>query len=109
VVESGLERQLVRIVVSTGLPVLLLQRRYELPGVGVARVDFEFAGLPIVVEVGGSRGYLSGAERQRQERRRNELRLSAQIAPGATLPDDLRSQCQMGRSPVARLVLPSLV
>lgn len=75
VVESGLERQLVRIVASAGLPVLLLQRRYALPGVGVARVDFEFAGLPIVVEVGGSRGYLSGAERQRQERRRNELQL----------------------------------
>jgi hypothetical protein len=75
-VESGLERQFVRIVVSAGLPTPSLQMRYELPGVGVARVDFEFATFPIVVEVGGRRGYLSRDERQRQERRRNALQLA---------------------------------
>lgn len=75
-VESGLERQFVRIVVSAGLPTPSLQKRYELPGVGVARVDFEFATFPIVVEVGGRRGYLSREERQRQERRRNALQLA---------------------------------
>jgi len=75
VVESGLERQLLRVVAGAGLPQLVLQQRYRLAGLGVARVDFELAGLPIVVEVGGRRGYLSAGERQRQERRRNQLQL----------------------------------
>jgi hypothetical protein len=75
-VESGLERQFVRIVARAGLPTPSHQRRYELPGVGVARVDFEFTTYPIVVEVGGRRGYLSREERQRQERRRNALQLA---------------------------------
>lgn len=74
-VESGLERRFVRLVAGSGLPMPQLQRRYELPGVGVARVDFEFATFPLVVEVGGRRGYLSHEERQRQERRRNALQL----------------------------------
>ena len=41
----------------------------------MARVDFDFAPLPIVVEVGGRRGYFSSSERRRQEHRRNELQL----------------------------------
>jgi hypothetical protein len=78
-VESWLERLVLRVVSDAGLPALLLQQRYELPGVGVARVDFEFATFPIVVEVGGQHGYLSREERQRQERRRNELQLRGKI------------------------------
>ena len=74
-VESGLERRFVRLVARSGLPRPQLQRRYELPGIGIARVDFEFAAFPVVVEVGGRRGYLSLDERQRQERRRNALQL----------------------------------
>jgi len=75
-VESGLERRFLSTVTSAGLPRPLLQQRYELPGAGVARVDFEFATFPIVIEVGGRRGYLSREERQRQERRRNALQLA---------------------------------
>ena len=31
--------------------------------------------MPIIVEVGGRRGYMSSAERRRQERRRNAMQL----------------------------------
>ena len=78
-VESWLERLFLRVVGDAGLPLPRLQQRYEIPGVGVARVDFEFATFPIVVEVGGQRGYLSSEERQRQEHRRNELQLRGKV------------------------------
>lgn len=74
-VESWLERRFLALARRSGLPPLVLQRRYEAHGV-VARVDFEFLDAPIVVEVGGRRGYLSRDERQRQERRRNALQLA---------------------------------
>jgi very-short-patch-repair endonuclease len=48
---------------------------YRRVGRHVARVDFDFAPWPVVVEVGGQKGYLTTRERQRQERRRNELHL----------------------------------
>lgn len=41
----------------------------------MARVDFDFDPAPVIVEVGGRRGYLSLDERRRQERRRNQLQL----------------------------------
>jgi len=75
-VESALERRFVAVVRSSGLPLPLLQQRFHLPGVGIARVDFEFANYPVVVEVGGRRGYLSSSERQHQEHRRNALQVA---------------------------------
>ena len=48
---------------------------YRRDGRHVARVDFDFAPWPVIVEVGGQKGYLTTRERQRQERRRNELHL----------------------------------
>lgn len=74
-VQSWLEREFLRTIAGSGLPRPALQRTYRRDGVHIARVDFDFAPLPIVVEVGGRRGYLSLGERQRQERRRNELQL----------------------------------
>lgn len=74
-VQSWLEREFLRTIAGCGLPAPTLQRVYRRDGVHVARVDFDFSPLPIVVEVGGRRGYLSAAERQRQERRRNQLQL----------------------------------
>lgn len=75
VVESWLERRFLALARDAGLPRLRLQVRYQPPGRGVIRVDFEFTSFPVVVEVGGQRGYLSTDERQRQERRRNDLQL----------------------------------
>ncbi len=60
---------------------------YRRDGVHVARVDFDFAPLPIVVEVGGRRGYLSADERRRQEHRRNELQLVGKIVYFFTTED----------------------
>lgn len=76
-VQSWLERLFLELVATAGLPPPDLQRVYRRDGRHVARVDFDFTPLPLVVEVGGRRGYMSATERQRQERRRNELQLLA--------------------------------
>ena len=78
-VESWLERAFLRVISGRGLPQPQLQRTYHCDRVHVARVDFDFAPLPVIVEVGGKRGYLSAAERQRQERRRNQLQLVGKV------------------------------
>lgn len=75
VVESWLERRFVEVLERFDLPVPTLQQRHQLPGVGIARVDFEYPLWRVIVEVGGRRGYLSVDERRRQERRRNALQL----------------------------------
>ena len=74
-VHSFLERRFLRLVRQAGLPEPALQRVHRRGSRLVARVDFDFAPLPVVVEVGGQLGYLTRAERQRQERRRSELQL----------------------------------
>lgn len=74
-VESWLERKFLGAVRRAGLPQPTIQRVYRRDGRHVARVDFDFEPYPVVVEVGGNRGYLNRDERQRQERRRNELQL----------------------------------
>jgi hypothetical protein len=79
-VQSWLERRFLGLVRAAGLPAPGLQRVYRRDGRHVARVDFDFAPLPVVVEVGGQKGYLTRAERQRQERRRNELQLLGKVA-----------------------------
>jgi hypothetical protein len=56
-----------------------VQRVYRRDGRHVARVDFDFAPFPFIVEVGGQKGYLTRQERQRQERRRTELQLLGKI------------------------------
>jgi hypothetical protein len=74
-VQSWLERRFLRLVRAAGLPTPTTQRVYRRDGRHVARVDFDFAPWPVVVEVGGRKGYLTTQERQRQERRRTELQL----------------------------------
>lgn len=78
-VESWLERRFLGLVRSAGLPPPQLQRVYRRDGRHVARVDFDFAPWPVVVEVGGQKGYLTTSERQRQDRRRNELHLLGKV------------------------------
>jgi len=74
-VQSWLERQFLGLMRSSGLPKPTLQRTYRADGAHIARVDFDFSPTPMIVEVGGRKGYLSFDERRRQERRRNELQL----------------------------------
>jgi hypothetical protein len=78
-VQGWLEREFLRLVRSAALPPPLTQRVYRRDNVHIARVDFDFDPLPIVVEVGGRRGYLSAADRRRQEHRRNELQLLGKV------------------------------
>jgi hypothetical protein len=47
--------------------------------VHIARVDFDFSPAPVIVEVGGRRGYLAADDRRRQEHRRSELQLIGKI------------------------------
>lgn len=74
-VQSWLERQFLKLIKRSGLPRPAVQRVYRRGGTHVARVDFDFDPAPVVVEVGGKRGYLSAQDRRRQEHRRNELQL----------------------------------
>ena len=74
-VQSWLERRFLALMRSSGLPKPALQRTYRSDGNHVARVDFDFGPKPVIVEVGGQKGYLSFDERRRQEHRRNELQL----------------------------------
>jgi very-short-patch-repair endonuclease len=74
-VQSWLERQFLALMRSATLPRPCIQRTYRRDGTHVARVDFDFEPVPLIIEVGGRKGYLSFDERRRQERRRNELQL----------------------------------
>lgn len=74
-VQSWLERDFLRLVLSVGFSRPAVQRVHRRDGRHVARVDFDFDPVPVVVEVGGRRGYMSSDDRRRQEHRRNELQL----------------------------------
>lgn len=78
-VESWLERQFVKLLDRLPLPTPTRQRIYRKGTRTIARVDFDFAPLNIVVEVGGRRGDMSAGERRRQEHRRNELQLGGKV------------------------------
>jgi hypothetical protein len=86
-VQSFLERRFLQLIRRAGLPTPALQRVHRRGSRLVARVDFDFAPLPVVVEVGGQRGYLTRTERQRQERRRSELQLLGRIVYFFTYED----------------------
>lgn len=73
-VESWLERRFLELLPAE-LPNPELQRTYHSDGERVARVDFDFAPLPVIVEVGGRKGYVSAADRRNKERRRNKVQL----------------------------------
>jgi hypothetical protein len=78
-VESWLERRFLALMRVAGLPRPALQRTYRRDGRHIARVDFDFDPWPVVVEVGGRKGYLTTSERQRQDRRRNEVLLEGKM------------------------------
>ncbi len=86
-VQSWLEREFLRLVRAAGLPEPRRQWIHRRDGRHVARVDFDFEPAPVVVEVGGRRGYLSADDRRRQERRRNELQLIGKVVYFFTTED----------------------
>lgn len=77
-VESWLERRFLELL-PPGVPRPALQGIYRADGQHVARVDFDFDPLPVIVEVGGRKGYMSAAERRDKEQRRNRLQLRGKV------------------------------
>lgn len=73
VTESWLEREFLRIVEAAGVPVPVCQRRIRAQGAFVARVDFLYEALGIVVEVTGAQGHSSREQRAADAKRRNRL------------------------------------
>ena len=70
---SVLERRFLRLVRGAGLPSPRPQVVHRKDGHHVARVDFLFPELGVVVEVSGGRGHSTAAERAKDARRRNQL------------------------------------
>jgi very-short-patch-repair endonuclease len=71
--ETPLERKFLGLLRRHGLPRPVTQFRAVGPKGLIARVDFIYEPLKIVIEVTGRKGHASDAERQRDAQRRNEL------------------------------------
>jgi very-short-patch-repair endonuclease len=71
--ESLLERRFLELVRQAGLPRPQTQRRIRSDGRHVARVDFVYDDLRVVIEVTGRIGHSNPADRGRDAQRRNEL------------------------------------
>jgi very-short-patch-repair endonuclease len=72
-VASVLERRFVRILQRHGLPKPVRQYEVKVGGELVARVDFAFVPLKVVIEVEGHGTHATRAQRRRDNRRRNRL------------------------------------
>jgi hypothetical protein len=76
-IDSGghtmLERRFLSLVRRAGLPRPTPQVIHRRDGRAIARVDFLFEDVGVVVEVSGRKGHSSPAERARDAQRRNEL------------------------------------
>ena len=70
---SWLEREFLRIVHAAGLARPLTQQVLSVANDRLVRVDFQFPGSPIVVEVLGYRHHRSAAQMQRDAERQNAL------------------------------------
>lgn len=73
VTESWLEREFLQLITDRGLPIPICQRRVQARGAFVARVDFLYEALGIVVEVTGAVGHSTRDQRARDATRRNRL------------------------------------
>jgi very-short-patch-repair endonuclease len=71
--ETMLERCFLALVRAAGLPKPATQRRIRSDGRHVARVDFLYADLGMVIEVSGRLGHSNPDDRSRDAQRRNEL------------------------------------
>jgi len=73
--ESLLERRFLRLMRTTGLPRPTCQVMHRAGRGTAARVDFQFPGTQVVVEVSGRLGHTSNSDRRRDAHRRNLLQL----------------------------------
>jgi hypothetical protein len=90
--DSYLERRFLSLVRRAGLPRPACQVVHRSDGRRIARVDFQFRGTTIVVEVSGRLGHVSDRDRQRDARRRNELQRTGHVVIEFTTADVLDGQ-----------------
>jgi very-short-patch-repair endonuclease len=88
--ESFLERRFLRLVRDARLPRPICQVVYATTG-RVMRVDFEFRGTEVVVEVSGRFGHTSDRDRQKDARRRNALQQLGKVVLEFTTIDVVSS------------------
>jgi hypothetical protein len=77
--ESWLERELLQILEVAGMPLPVCQARIAAKGAFLARVDFLYPDLRIVIEVSGAVAHASPEQRAADARRRNRLLLEGNL------------------------------
>lgn len=77
--QSWLEREVLRLFAGAGLPRPVTQAELGRRGDKLIRVDFRFAGTPIVVEALGYRWHRTGAQMRIDSERMNRLQLDGFI------------------------------
>ena len=90
--ESYLERRFLALIRVAGLPQPMCQVVHRADGRRIARVDFQFPGTNVIVEVSGRLGHVSDRDRQRDARRRNDLQQSGHVVLEFTTADVLDEQ-----------------
>jgi hypothetical protein len=89
--ESWLERELLRVVDEAGLPLPICQERVAARGAFVARVDFLYPEVRIVIEVSGAIAHASAEQRASDASRRNRLLLQGYLVLEFTYEQVVRS------------------
>jgi hypothetical protein len=107
VATSVLERRFLRLVADAGLPVPVAQVVHRDGDRFVARVDFQFAGTPVIVEVEGHRYHSTRRQRQRDAERRNDLENLGNHVLVFTY-EDVRERPSYVRAQVRRALAPFL-
>ncbi|MGE3590603.1 MAG: DUF559 domain-containing protein [Ilumatobacteraceae bacterium] len=90
--DSYLERRFLALMRRAGLPRPLCQVVHRAGGERIARVDFQFRGTNLIVEVSGRLGHISDRDRQRDARRRNQLQETGHVVIEFTTADVLDEQ-----------------
>ncbi|MDO8390901.1 MAG: DUF559 domain-containing protein [Actinomycetota bacterium] len=93
--ESYLERRFLRLVREAGLPRPRPQVVFRANGTTVARVDFQFPGTRVVVEVCGRLGHSSDSDRRKDAHRRNHLQQTGMVVLEFTTVDVIESPARV--------------
>lgn len=105
--ESYLERRFLRLMRHAGLPRPLCQVVHRAGKRTIARVDFQFAGTRVVVEVSGRLGHVTDTDRQKDARRRNTLIADGWLVLEFTTADVVEDPAYVIRTVRDQLVMPS--
>jgi hypothetical protein len=101
--DSYLERRFLGLVRKAGLPRPACQVVHRAGGKHIARVDFQFEGTNVIVEVSGRLGHVADSDRQRDARRRNALQQSGNIVLEFTTADVLDEKAYVITTLLAQL------